>query len=252
MEYTVHKLAQLAGVSERTLRYYDETGLLTPARITEAGYRIYGAAEVDLLQQILFYRELGLPLRDIARILHDSGFDPAAALRGHLAALEARRTRLDVLILTVRKTIASKERSESMNDREKFEGFKKKLLEENEKAYGAEVREKYGSDMAEASNKKFSGMSKEEYDAMTMLGEEIAHKLEAAVKAGLDPRAEEGQTIAALHHKWLSYTWPSYSREAHRGLAKMYVADKRFTAYYDANLSGCAAFLHDAILAYAV
>jgi len=250
MEYTIHKLSRLAGVSTRTLRYYDQVELLTPARITEAGYRIYETAQVDKLQQILFYRELGLPLGDIARLLDTPAFDTAAALRGHLAALEDRRTRLDVLILTVQKTIACKERSKSMSDKEKFEGFKKRALEENEKKYGAEVREKYSAETVEASNKKFSDMSKDEYDAMTALSEEIVQRLEAAVSARLDPKGDEGQAIAALHKQWLSYTWASYTSEAHSGLAQLYVADERFTAYYDTKTPGCAVFLRDAIIKY--
>ncbi len=251
MEYTIHKLARLAGVSTRTLRYYDQKGLLTPARVTDAGYRIYGTAEVDRLQQILFYRELGMPLGDITRVLQDPGFDPDDALRGHLAALEERRARLDVLILTVQKTIERKERSESMSDREKFEGFKKKALEENEQNYGREIRERYGAETVEASYRKFSGMSRDQYDEMTAIGEEIMQRLEAAVRAGLNPTEEEGQAIAGLHKRWLSFTWASYSAEAHRGLAEMYVADERFTAYYDAGIPGCAVFLRDAISAYA-
>jgi hypothetical protein len=93
-------------------------------------------------------------------------------------------------------------------------------------------------------------MSKEDYTQMAALGEEIQRRLEAAVRAGGAPGADEGQAIAALHKKWLSYTWENYSKEAHRGLAEMYVADERFTAHYDINVPGCAVFLRDAIAAY--
>lgn len=91
MEYTVNRLAKMAGVSTRTLRYYDEIGLLQPSRISSNGYRIYGRKGVDRLQQILFYRELGVPLEEIKRILSSEDFDGLAALESHLTALQARR-----------------------------------------------------------------------------------------------------------------------------------------------------------------
>ena len=121
MKYTVKQLAALSGVTPRTLRWYDLEGLLKPLRRTDAGYRLYGPQEVDRLQQILFYRELGLELSAIRRLLDDPAFDREAALQSHLAALEARRTRLDALILTVKKTLKG---ASMMSDLEKFECFK--------------------------------------------------------------------------------------------------------------------------------
>src|SRR5690606_1876664 len=109
MEYTVQKLAKLAGVSTRTLRYYDEIGILKPARINSSGYRIYGQAEVDKLQQILFYRELGVQLESIKEILSSPSFHAVNALKEHRAKLLEKRQQLDLLIANVDKTIASKE-----------------------------------------------------------------------------------------------------------------------------------------------
>ena len=133
MEYTVQKLGRMAGVSTRTLRYYDEIGILKPARINSSGYRIYGKAEVDRLQQILFYRELGVSLESIMDILSSKSFDYADALREHREKLLAKREQLDLLIANVDKTLAAAEGRIVMSDKEKFEGFKQKLIEENEK-----------------------------------------------------------------------------------------------------------------------
>ena len=108
MEYTVSQLARLSGVSARTLRYYDQIDLLKPNRINSSGYRIYGQAEIDLLQQILFYRELELPLDDIKKILLADDFDMKVALRSHLVHLTNQRKRLDNLILTVEKSLQEK------------------------------------------------------------------------------------------------------------------------------------------------
>lgn len=244
MEYTIKALAELAGLSTRTLRWYDSLGLLKPCRVTEAGYRVYSGTEVDRLQQVLFYRELGLELADIRRILDDPAFDREAALQSHLAALEERKTRLENLILTVRHTLKE---GQTMSDREKFKGFKENALRENEEKYGAEIREKYGKDVVEQSNTRFKDLTEAQFEEMNRLAAEIRERLEKAVTDGQVADGEEGLAIAALHRRWLTFTWPSYSPEAHAGLGEMYVADERFTAYYDAKVPGCAAFLRSAI-----
>ena len=251
MEYAIKALAELAGVTTRTLRWYDREGLLHPLRTTQAGYRIYGPEQVDRLQQILFYRERGVELADIRSMLDDPAFDRQTALQSHLAALEDRRARLDALILTVHRTIESTKGGHTMSDREKFEAFKRDAIAENEAKYGAEIRRKYGEAAVEGSNKLLEKMSREEYDRMSAIGEALQRRLEAAVTAGVSPEGEEGRAIAALHREWLSFTWPSYSPQAHAGLAEMYVADERFTAYYDKSVPGCAAFLCRAVAAYA-
>lgn len=249
MEYTVNELATLAGVTPRTLRWYDKLGLLKPGRTTGAGYRLYGPAEVERLQQILLYRELDLPLEEIRAILDDPTFDRQAALRSHLTALEKRRKRMDRLIETVKRTLLDEKGEIEMTDQERFEGFKKEMLEENEKLYGEEVREKYGDQALEESGKKLMGLSKEAYEVWKTLEEDILSALAAAVQAGEDPADKEGQRIAELHRQWLEVALPQYTSHIHRGIAAMYVEDERFTAYYDREVPGCARFLRDAVAA---
>ncbi|MFR9709142.1 MerR family transcriptional regulator [Paenibacillus sp. MB22_1] len=249
MEYTIQKLGNLAGVSTRTLRYYDEIGLLKPARTNSSGYRIYGRREVDLLQQILFYRELGLSLEDIRSIVTDPGFDGTRALKEHRNQLLDKRKQLDALIANVEKTIASHEGRITMQDQEKFEGFKKQLIEENERKYGREIREKYGVDTVEKSNRKLMNMTKEEYEKVTQLENEVKATLAEAIKTG-DPAGELAQKAADLHKQWLTFYWSDYSKEAHAGLAQMYVDDERFKTYYDKDQPGAAEFLRDAIQIY--
>jgi DNA-binding transcriptional MerR regulator len=249
MEYTVQKLAQLAGVSTRTLRYYDEIGILKPARINSSGYRIYGQAEVDRLQQIMFYRELDISLESIKEIITAPDFDGAAALREHRKKLLDRKQQLDCLIANVDKTIALTEGRIEMSNKEKFEGFKKKMIEDNEKKYGKEIRIKYGNDTVDQSNAKLQNMTEEQYDHATKLAEEVTKTLAKAFKTG-DPAGELAQKAADLHKQWLGYYWKEYSKEAHAGLAQMYVDDERFTAYYDKEQPGTAEFLRDAIHIY--
>ncbi|QAT40486.1 MerR family transcriptional regulator [Clostridium sp. JN-9] len=249
MEYTVQKLSKIAGVSTRTLRYYDEIGILKPARINSSGYRIYGQNEVDRLQQILFYRELGVSLSSIKLIITSSAFDGNKALREHREKLLAKRQQIDLLIENIDKTLAVSEGGIKMTDSEKFKGFKQQLIDENEKKYGKEIREKYGDNQVEESNNKFKNMTKEQYDEFEKLGKQVLETLKSAFATG-DPAGELAQEAADLHKQWLCYTWPSYSKEAHAGLAQMYVDDARFTAYYDKEQPGTAAFLRDAILIY--
>lgn len=246
MEYTVQGLGKLAGVSTRTLRYYDEIGILKPARINSSGYRIYGQKEVDILQQILFYRELGVPLDEIKQLMTSPSYDVKEALESHLQKLLTKRKQLDTLIHNVEKTIATKEGRKTMSDQEKFAGFKKKLIDDNEAKYGKEIREKYGEETIEKSNAKLMNMSEADYQKMGEVEKELFAVLKEAIKTN-DPAGELAQKAASLHKDWLSFTWTQYSKEAHAGLAEMYVADERFTAYYDKQQKGAAAFLRDAI-----
>jgi DNA-binding transcriptional MerR regulator len=249
MEYTVQKLGRLAGISTRTLRYYDEIGILKPARKNSSGYRIYGKNEVDQLQQILFYRELGLELDHIKKIVNDPLFDGAAALKQHREQLLAKRRQLDLLITNVENTISAAEGKSQMADHEKFEGFKQQLIEDNEKRYGEEIREKYGDDTVDASNAKMMKLTEAEYAEFTRLGEELQAVLAEAYRTG-DPASNLAQKAADLHKQWLGFTWSNYSKQAHAGLAQMYVDDERFTAYYDKGQPGTAEFLRDAIHIY--
>lgn len=248
MEYSINKLAKLSGVSIRTLHYYDEISLLSPKRISN-GYRIYGPEEVDLLQQILFYRELGMPLDEIKRILLSANYDGVSALQSHLTALKSKREQIDLIINNVEKTISASKGEIEMNDKEKFEGLKQKIIDENEKKYGKEIREKYGDDVVNASNVKMMGLTGWQYEKAQELSRQINESLKLAFEQG-DPRSELAQKVCAMHKEWLGFYWTHYSKEAHLGLAQGYVDDPRFKEYYDSIAAGCAEFLRDAIKIY--
>ena len=123
------------------------------------------------------------------------------------------------------------------------------MLDENEKNYGEEIRQKYGDETVSRSNAKFQNMTQLEYETATKLGEEVLSTLADAFKNG-DPAGALAQKAADLHKQWLCCYWESYSKQAHAGLARMYVEDERFKAYYDKIHSGIAQFLCDAILVY--
>ena len=251
MEYTIQQLAQLAGVTRRALRHYDQIGLLKPAHTTQAGWRLYGAAQVDRLQQILFYRALGLELEHIRRLLDDPAFDRRTALQSHLTELKDRRGRLDALILTVQKTLDAEQGGNRMPDTDKFECFKQDMIQKNEAQYGPELRARYGDALVDRANARLAGLTREQYDAMTTLEDEIRRDLTAAVLAGDAPDGPAGRMLAEKHRRWLSASWEQpYTPQAHAALAALYTQDKRFTDYYDQAVPGCAAFLRRAVEAY--
>ena len=228
MEYSIQALSRLSGVTTRTLRWYDEIGLLKP-----------GPAEVDRLQDILYYRALGVELARIKRCLDDPSFDRLAALRSHLTALEAERARLEGLIRSVRQTIGAEERKEIMDDKQKFEAFKQRVVDWHQETYGDEAQT------------AVLNLTPEQYQEWTRLGGELQTALERAVASGASPEGEDGRAAAALHRRWLTLTGNQYDPAKHRGLAELYVSDPRFTAYYDRAVPGCARFLRDAVACWA-
>lgn len=247
MEYSIQSLSKMAGISTRTLRYYDEIGILKPARIASSGYRVYSEREVDLLQQILFYKELGIELKVIKQILSSPSFDILKALYSHKDGLLKKRAQIDLLIENVQKTIDSKERGKKMANKDKFNGFKKELIDKNENKYGKEIREKYGDKTVDDSNKKLMNMDEEKFDEFKKLEGDIIEALKLAMDTG-DPSGELAMKACELHKKWLGYTWNFYSKEAHRNLGEMYVCDERFKKYYDDNREGMAEFLRNALV----
>lgn len=247
MEYGIRELSELAGVSARTLRYYDEIGLLKPLYVSEAGYRFYGKKELDTLQQILFYRERGFDLKRIKKILYQKDFDIANALEVHLLELEKQRSHMDDLIRTVKLTLLSMKGEYEMSDKEKFEAFKERVVRENEEKYGAEIRKKYEDDEIDASHRKILNMSEADWERFQSLGREIRIRLQEGVQAGLEPESEDARRIVVLHKEWLGNTWKKYTAQAHKAIANMYIADERFKLYYDKEVAGCAELLERAI-----
>ena len=240
MEYTIKKVAELSGISTRTLRYYDEIGLLNPARINSSGYRIYGTKEIDRLQQILFYRSLEMKLEDIQKLLNNPNYDPQKALQEHYEQLLEKRTMIDHLILTVEKTIHYQKGEINMTDKEKFIGFKQQKLQENEERYGKEIREKYGEETVAASNKQWLNLSEADVEKMERIEKEMFDALKIVIQTN-DYQSDEAKAVFSKHREWLKITSPNYSVELHKGLGQMYVGDERFAAYYNDRVGDRAA-----------
>lgn len=232
--YSVRELAELSGVSVRTLHHYDEIGLLVPKR-AQNNYRSYGPAELGRLQQILLYRRLDMQLSHIKQLLDDKAFNAEEALLAHLETLERQQEQTQLLIKTINKTLAHMKGEETMSDADKFEGFKQQLINDNEEKYGTEIREKYGDDTIDASNAKLAGMTEEQWQHGQDLDAAFKAKIKEAMETG-DPASKQAQEACELHKQWLSLFWSkdTFCPEAHLGLAQTYVCDQRFSEYLNA------------------
>lgn len=249
MEYTIKEFADMANLTTRTLRYYDQIGLLKPQKISDSGYRIYTSEQTDRLQQILYYRSFGIELSQIAAIVNDDRFDLLQVLREHKKILLDKQTELNLQLAVINQSIAAAEGGVMMSDQEKFEGFKRKLMDENERKYGKEIREKYGDESVNASYARINNMDARTYQKTEALGNELIRILLEAYREG-DPASALAQKAAEMHKEWLCCYWAEYSAERHAAVARMYVDDERFTAYYDKYQPGLAVFLRDAVLIY--
>jgi DNA-binding transcriptional MerR regulator len=241
--YTVKQLASVAGVSARTLHYYDEIGLLTPARNPENGYRLYERPALLRLQQILFLRELGFSLEDIQAILDQPGFDLLPALEQHRQTLKERQERLERLLLTVERTILHLRGSIDMETKELFEGFS----EEKQKEYEEEIRQRYGEEKLRESQKKWASYSKEKKaEIMEEGGANYLALVEAMPFGPASPQAQEG---VRRWHQHLRYFYEP-TKEILLGLADGYNQDPRFAAFFQRIHPNLADFMRQAIQIY--
>jgi DNA-binding transcriptional MerR regulator len=241
-KYSVNKLAKLAGVSVRTLHHYDAIGLLKPGVRTESNYRYYGEEELLRLQQILFYKELDLPLVKIMDILDDPDFDTEAALLSHKKELIKRHERTSELLKTIDKTIIHL-KSKKMKAEELYKGFSKEQAE----AYEKEAREKWGDKLVEESNKRVKKMGKEGLEKLMKEHETINKDL--AELMHLDPSDKKVQELVAKHYAFINAFYTP-TREIYLGLADLYVSDERFKQNYDKHKEGLAEFMRKAMMVF--
>jgi DNA-binding transcriptional MerR regulator len=251
MSWSIVEVARHAGVSSRTLRHYDDIGLVPPAYVGSNGYRYYEREQLHRLQEVLVLRELGLPLDAVARVL-DGTRDRAAVLREHRTALLAERDRLARLADTVGRTIAEIEGDAMtpLTPEELFDGFDA----EKQKEYEAELVERYGPQAQEKideSWRRVGAMSKD--DAARIQAELAARDQEyaALLDAGVDPADPRVQAVTAGHYRWVCEFWTP-NAEAFAGLGDLYVDSPDFKARYDAVRPGLAEYVRDAMAVYAV
>ncbi|MFE9449103.1 MerR family transcriptional regulator [Streptomyces sp. NPDC006739] len=246
MSYSVGQVAGFAGVTVRTLHHYDEIGLLVPGGRTRAGHRRYDDADLDRLQQILFYRELGFPLDEVAALLDDPEADPRAHLRRRHELLTARIEQLREMAAAVEHAMEARRMGINLTPEERFEVFGDKdpgqYAEEAERRWG-------GTEPYAESQRRAARYTKEDWKRLQAEVDDWSARYTALVAAGEPPSGEAAMDLAEEHRQHISRWFYECSYDIHQGLAGMYVGDERFKAFYDSMHPGLAEHLKEAITA---
>jgi DNA-binding transcriptional MerR regulator len=244
--YPVGRVADLSGVTIRTLHHYDEVGLLSPGERSEAGYRLYGAADLERLQRILFYKELGFALKEIQAIMDDPGTDHVGHLGRQRGLLVERIERLSAMVDAIDHEMEARKMNINLTPEERFEIFGDFRPEDHAK----EAERRWGETEAyKESNRRVSRYTREDWRSLKTEAEEIEARLAATFEAGLAPESEEAMAAAEAHRQHISRWFYDCTYEIQRGLAEMYVSDERFRSHYDKRIPGLAVFVRDAVLA---
>ncbi len=243
MSYSVGQVADLAGVTIRTLHHYDEIGLLSPSGRSAAGYRIYEEPDLERLQRILFYRELGFALEGIATIVDDPRTDAVGHLRRQRGLLAERIERLRKMVAAIDYELEAREMDIKLTPEESLEvfgGFKpEEHAEEAEQRWG-------GTDAYRQSQRRVSKYTKEDWLKIRAEHDEVAANLAALFESGAAPDSEGAMAAVEAHRQHISRWYYDCSYEIHRGLGEMYVGDERFRANYDTLALGLSEFIRDA------
>ncbi|MEV8066026.1 MerR family transcriptional regulator [Streptomyces sp. NPDC085995] len=246
MSYSVGQVAGFAGVTVRTLHHYDEIGLLVPGGRSHAGHRRYDDADLERLQRILFYRELGFPLDEVAALLDDPDADPRAHLRRRHELLTARIDKLRRMAAAVEQAMEARRMGIDLTPEERFEVFGDKDPEQ----YAEEAERRWGGTEAYAeSQRRAARYTKEDWKRIKAEVDGWGQRYAAVVAAGEPPAGEAAMDLAEEHRRHIGTYYFACPYEMHRCLGEMYVADERFKAFYDSLRPGLAEHLKDAILA---
>lgn len=245
MSYSVGEVADLAGVTVRTLHHYDEIGLLSPGDRTAGGYRRYDEADLERLERVLFYRELGFPLEEIATILAGSTH-PSSHLRWQHRLLRHRIVRLQEMVGLIEKEMEANEMGISLTPEERFEIFGDFVPED----YYQEVQERWGdTDAYKQSQRRVTAYTKEDWVQLKTKSSEIERQFADAMRAGVAANSDEAMGLAEKHRQHITRWFYDCGYDIHRGLGQMYAGDPRFTAHYESNAPGLAQFVSEAIAA---
>jgi MerR family transcriptional regulator, thiopeptide resistance regulator len=244
MAWTVGEVAKLAKVSVRTLHHYDSIGLLGPSARSEAGYRLYRMTDLERLQQVLFFKELGFGLDDIRRIMLDPAFDRREALRAQRALLSEKARRAKAMLAALDKAISADERGTAMKEDQMFDAFG----DFDPKEYEDEVKERWGdTDAYRQSQQRMKSLTKDDIDRYKKDFSAVLAAFGDAMAEGKPIDSGEVQAIVERHRQSIEF-WYTCSQEHHANLGRMYVADPRFKANYEKVREGLAQYVCDAIV----
>lgn len=242
--YPVGRVAELAGVTVRTLHHYDEIGLLSPSGRTAAGYRRYDESDLERLHQVLSYRELGFALEEIATILADPAADAAVHLRRQHGLLTERIARLQQMVAAVEKAMEAQQMGIQLTPEERFEVFGDTRTEE----YEEEARERWGDTEAYRESQRRTGRyTKEDWLRIRAEGAELERRLADGFRAGVPAESADAMDLAEQYRQHITRWFYDCSYKIHRALGDMYVAETRFTEHYDQIAPGLAQYVREAI-----
>jgi DNA-binding transcriptional MerR regulator len=249
MPYMVKEIAAMVGISIRTLHHYDQIGLLKPESVSQAGYRLYTDPDLEKLQQILFFKELGFSLQETGEIINKPDFDRTQALKTHQELLTEKRKRLEALIISVEKTIQSIEGGTKMDQKEMFAVFDMSEIERHKQKYAEETKQKYGqTDAYKESQQKTANYTKEDWATIMQQSNELYARIASLMDKGpADPQVQEAVAQCRQH---ITDSFYNCTPEIFRGLGDLYVNDERFTANIDKIKPGLAKFLREAMHIY--
>jgi MerR family transcriptional regulator, thiopeptide resistance regulator len=242
---TTGRLAELAGVTVRTLHHYDEIGLVRPSARTPGGYRAYAPGDVERLRRVLAYRRLGFGLREVAELVSDPDADAAVHLRRQRDLLLSRRAEADAMIAAIDRELEARAMGMNLTPEEQLEVFGTakpggEWADEAERRWG-------GTDAYRESRRRAACYGKADWTAIRAEADAVTRGLAGALRAGLPADGAEATDLAERHRQHVSRHFYECSYPMHRGLADLYTGDPRFTAYYDAVEPGLARYVHDAI-----
>ncbi|MEU5213401.1 MerR family transcriptional regulator [Streptomyces sp. NPDC020742] len=246
MSHSVGQVAEFAGVTVRTLHHYDEIGLLAPSARSHAGHRRYDDADLDRLQQILFYRELGFPLDEVAVLLDDPDADPLDHLRRQHDLLSTRIEQLRTMAEAVEHAMEARKMGINLTPEEKFEAFG----EYDPDQYEQQARQRWGdTEPYRQSQRRAAAYTKEDWLRIKGEAARNTEAFAALMESGAEPGSPAAMDLAEEHRQQISRNFYDCTFEIHTGLAEMYTADERFTATFEKIKPGLAAYLRRAILA---
>ena len=248
--YTIKQVSQWTGLTPKALRLYDRMGLASPSDRSPAGYRLYCDEDLALLQQVLFYRELGFPLKEIKGLLAVPGFGRLEALRGQRQLFQQRIDRMKGIEALIDQTINAIEEDRAMNQAALFNRLDPEEIRRQQQQYADEVRRKYDPELVEESYRRTGQYSKEEFAQITAEQEALTRRLAQRFTAGAPADHPAVQEDVDAYRRLIDEKFYPCNILVFRGLAELYVTDERFTAYFEAFAPGFAAYLSQAMRRY--
>lgn len=253
MSYKINQIAEMAGITIRTLRYYDKIGLLIPSARSEAGYRLYSADDLERLQQILFFRELDFSLAGIQELMNNPSYDRTEALAMQIDWLNKKAAHYSKLARLAQTTLKHLEGGVKMTEKDLFDGFDYEKMQEEQKKYEDEVKERWGnSDAYRISRERTAKYTKEDWEKINQVQMDNMKELCELYQAGVaydDPRVL--QVVENAMNFISRYFYPC-NLEIMSGLGNMYICDERFTAFYEKFAPGLAVYYNNAIQHYCI